>query len=252
MLYRRLIPAVLALAFLSAASGETVTVAVASNFARPAHDIAKSFETSSGHSVRITTASTGKLYAQIVNGAPFDVLLAADKQRPQLLEDAGHGAAGTRFTYAVGRLVLWSQNSNAAAGSCTDALAGLGERHLAIANPLTAPYGVAAKDYLLGAGLWTRVEPRLVYGENISQTLHFVVSGNAEFGLIALSQAADARVPDAACEWLVPESMHRPIEQQAIQLQRSEQSPAAADFLAYLTGPESRAIIGEHGYRVPQ
>jgi molybdate transport system substrate-binding protein len=242
----------LATLIVSSADAEQLTIAVASNFTRPAHVLAGKFEETSGQAVRVTVASTGKLYAQIVNGAPFDILFAADAARPLLLEESGFGVKGTRFTYAIGRLVLWSLDSAMGESNCEEALADLGKHRLAIANPLTAPYGVAAKEYLEKAGLWREVEPQLVYGENIAQTLHFVVSGGVRFGLIARSQAMDKRLPDATCNWLVPEGMHTPLEQQAILLNRGEGHKAAVEFLAYVAGPVGRAIIEEHGYSVAQ
>jgi len=242
----------LAMLFAAPASAEQLTIAVASNFTRPAHVLAEKFEETSGQPIRVTTASTGKLYAQIVNGAPFDILFAADAARPSLLEESGLGVEGTRFTYAVGRLVLWSADSDTDGEYCEQALADLGKRKLAIANPLTAPYGVAAKDYLQTAGIWNEVEPHLVYGENIAQTLHFVVSGGASFGLIAHSQARDERLPVAACHRLVPEDMHAPIEQQAILLRFGEKNKTASEFLAFVAGSYGRQIIAEHGYSVAQ
>ena len=242
----------LAILFALPAGAEQLTVAVASNFSQPARALAEKFEATSGQPVRVTTASTGKLYAQIVNGAPFDVLFAADMDRPLLLEESELGVKGTRFTYAVGRLVLWSGESSMAGADCEHALANLGKRRLAIANLLTAPYGAAAKEYLEAAGLWQSVEPQLVYGENIAQTLHFVVSGGANFGLIARSQAMDKRLPDAACSWLIPQDMHAPLEQQAILLRRGEKNRTAAEFLSFITGPVGRQIIEEHGYSVAQ
>ena len=234
------------------AGAEQLTVAVASNFLQPARALAEKFEAESGQPVRVTTASTGKLYAQIANGAPFDVLFAADRVRPLLLEESGLGVKGTRFTYAVGRLVLWSGDPAMSGANCEGALASLGKRRLAIANPLTAPYGEAAKEYLQAAGLWQEVQPRLVYGENIAQTLHFVVSGGANFGLIARSQAIDKRLPDATCSRLIPQEMHAPLEQQAILLRRGEKNSTAAEFLAFVAGPVGRQTIEEHGYSVAQ
>ena len=234
------------------AGADQLTVAVASNFLQPVRALADKFEAASGQPVRVTTASTGKLYAQIANGAPFDVLFAADKVRPLLLEESGLGVKGTRFTYAVGRLVLWSGDSAMSGANCEDALAGLGKRRLAIANPLTAPYGEAAKEYLQATGLWREVQPQLVYGENIAQTLHFVVSGGANFGLIARSQAIDKRLPDATCSRLIPQEMHAPLEQQAILLRRGEKNSTAAEFLAFVASPVGRQTIEEHGYSVAQ
>jgi len=233
-------------------NAEQVALAVASSFAETAEEIRKSFEAQTGHTVWIASASTGKLYAQIVNGVPVDMLLAADAERPRLLEESGVGVAGTRFTFAIGGLVLWSRDAAMLGNNCEEALANLGQRHLAIANPLTAPYGVAAQQYLKAAGFWRLVEPRLVYGENISQTLHFVVSGNAEFGLIARAQSTYSRLPEPSCTWEVPGHMHETIEHQAILLQRSAESQAAKEFLAYLAGPEARMIIDAHGYSVPK
>lgn len=241
----------LLLAF-ATSNAEPLTIAVASNFSRTAQEIAARYEQASGNSVRITTASTGMLYAQIENGAPFDIVLAADALRPKLIEQSGIGVAGSRHTYAIGGLVLWSSDKNLSVNGCRAALDDLGRRKFAIANPSTAPYGAAAKEFLQAAGLWESVLPNLVYGENISQTLQFVVSGNASFGLIARSQAADKRLPESTCRWVVPDSMHKPIEQQAILLQRAADKEVALDFLRFLYGPIARLIISRHGYAVPQ
>jgi molybdate transport system substrate-binding protein len=238
---------------LGIARAEPLTIAVASNFLPPAREIATRFESGDPAAVRITAGSTGKLYAQIVNGAPFDVLLAADAERPRLLEASGAGVAGTRFTYATGGLVLWSNDPRLAGIDCRSALADLGTRKLAIANPQTAPYGAAAEQFLRSAALWDRVQTGLVYGENIAQALQFVVSGNASLGLIAAAQATDGRVPAPSCHWEVPASMHAPIEQQAILLQHGAQAgPEAARFLEYLRGPEALEVIRAHGYSLPQ
>jgi molybdate transport system substrate-binding protein len=233
-----------------AGNTEPLTIAVASNFAGPAHELAARFENASGHDVRITTASTGKLYAQIENGAPFDVLLAADQERPQLLEASGHGVAGTRFTYAVGGLVLWSRDPALSNTDCKSQLEGLGKNRLAIANPLTAPYGTAAIQFLQADGTWTKVQTHLVYGENIAQTLHFVVSGNASLGLIASAQAKDPRLPESTCHWPVPRSMHQALEQQAILLRRASDNKVAMDFLGYLRGEDAREVIIASGYEM--
>jgi molybdate transport system substrate-binding protein len=248
----RYTPVFLAMLFVLPAGAEQLTVAVASNFQQPAQALGEKFEASSGQPVRVTTASTGKLYAQIANGAPFDVLLAADTARPLLLEESGLGVKGTRFTYAVGRLVLWSGDPAMSGANCEQALANLGKRRLAIANPLTAPYGEAAKEYLEVAGLWQAVQPQLVYGENIAQTLHFVVTGGASFGLIAHSQAIDKRLPEAACSRLIPQEMHAPLEQQAILLSRAEKNKTAVEFLAFVAGMVGRQAIEEYGYSVAQ
>ena len=231
-----------------AAAGEDyVTVAVASNFGATAREIAVRFEQDADYEIRITTASTGKLYAQVVNGAPFDVLLAADAERPRRLEVQGAGVAGTRFTYARGMLVLWSRTAD----DCRAALRNADGGRVAIANPETAPYGAAARSFLQQAGLWEAVRERLVIGENIAQTLQFAASGNAELGFIARSQLQAPSLPPASCNWPVPESMHDPIDQQAILLQRGAASHGAQAFLSFLRSDAGRAIILRHGYGLP-
>ncbi len=252
MRQRRLSATFLLATFTSFGYAGEVTVAVASNFARPAAVIASAFEADSRHTVRMTMASTGKLYAQIESGAPFDVLLAADTERPRLLGESGTGVDGSRFTYAIGSLTLWSRDETLASADCLLQLSDLGKRRLAIANPLTAPYGVAARQFLESANLWPVVEGRLVYGENIAQTLHFVASGNASLGLIARAQALDARLPEPTCSWPVPAESHAPLEQQAILLRRAATNDAASSFMHFLRGPVAAEIIREHGYATSQ
>jgi molybdate transport system substrate-binding protein len=235
-----------------AVSAEPLTIAVASNFVSTAEELVDQFMESTGHEVRISPGSTGKLYAQISNGAPYDIFLSADAERPALLEAKGLGIAGTRETYAIGSLVLWSVDSQFSGSECRSFLRNPGSGHLAIANPATAPYGAAAKDYLLGAQLWEGVEPRLVFGENISQTLQFVASGNAAVGLIANSQLVDPRLPRATCVWVVPQSAHRPLEQQALLLQRAAGNTVAMTFLEFLTSAAAQKTILRHGYAVPE
>lgn len=246
----RLITVLLAAFALPAATAEPLTLAVASNFSIPAHALAAHFEDRTGHDVRIAAGSTGKLYAQIINGAPFDVFLAADAERPRLLEESGHGVAGSRFTYAIGSLVLWSTDPVLAGADCRAALENLGDRKLAIANPQTAPYGAAAKAFLRSIGLWEGLQAQLVFGENIAQTLQFAATGNARLGLIASSHALVDGLPEATCYWPVPDSSHLPLEQQAILLRRAEASSAAGEFLRFLRGDEAREIIVGGGYAV--
>ena len=232
-----------------AATGQDdVTVAVASNFAATAREIVDKFSQESGVEVRITTASTGKLFAQIVNGAPFDILLAADAERPQRLEAEGKGVPGTRFTYALGALVLWSRQVE----DCREALRRDDHGRIAIANPETAPYGAAAKSFLERSGLWESLSDRLVIGENIAQTLQFAASGNAQLGFIARSQLHAPSLPQATCSWPVPAAMHSEIDQQALLLQRGGDSEAATSFLSFLRGDAGRAIILRHGYGLPE
>ena len=229
------------------ASAETLTVAVASNFIRPAEELAARFTAASGYEVRISSASTGQLFAQIRNGAPYGVFLAADAKRPTRLEESGIGVKGTRFTYALGRLVLWSADAALTDVDCREQLDNLESLRLAIANPLTAPYGVAAMQFLMRADIWNDAQDNLVYGENIAQTLQFVATRNANLGLIAASQASDERLPTASCRWAVPDSMHEPIEQQALLIRDDE---AARAFLEFMRGPEGTEIIRAHGYQV--
>jgi len=225
-----------------------VTVAAASNFSLAVDDLAAQFTETTGQRLRVTTASTGKLYAQVVNGAPFDVLLAADTARPESLEATGGGVPGTRFTYAIGELVLWSRRFD----DCRAALDNPGNARVAIANPDIAPYGAAARDFLQQAGLWQSVRPQLVFGENISQALQFAASGNAQLGFIARSQLQVPSLPDATCTWRVPSWTHAPIEQQAILLQHGAGADGARRFLQFLRSDAGRVIIERHGYRLPE
>lgn len=238
-----------ALISLPAAAAESLTVAVASNFRSTAERIVTEFSSQTGHDVRLSSASTGKLYAQLINGAPFDVFLAADAEHPALLEEAGLAVTGSRFTYAVGLLALWSGHKGT--GNCREALQDLGDARLAIANPLIAPYGRAAKEFLVSAGHWETVLPQIVYGENVQQALHFAVSGNARYALIAGSQAADARLPQTACVWVIPADQYAPIDQQAILLARAKDNPVARRFLEFLQSDAARATIRASGYRIP-
>lgn len=232
------------------ASADEVRVAVAANFTAPMQKIAEAFARDTGHRAVLAFGATGKFYAQINNGAPFDVLLAADEQTPQRLEDEGQGVTGSRFTYAVGSLVLWSAREG-----YVDAqgrvLADGDFRHLALANPKTAPYGAAALQTLEKLGLRERLQPRFVQGENIAQTHQFVASGNAELGFIALSQVIeDGRIARGSA-WRVPADQHQPIRQDALLLQRGEHNPAARALLDYLRSASAVALIRAYGYEVP-
>lgn len=229
----------------SGARADVVHVAVATNFAATCRQLAGAFTTATQHEVLISEGSTGKLAAQIAHGAPFDVFLAADAARPAKLEADHHAVAGTRFTYALGRLVLWSARD----GFVRDAsvLRGEGFAHLAIANPELAPYGAAAREVLQQLGVWEHVLPKLVRGEDVGQTFHFVSTGNAELGLVALSQLGGA----GGSRWIVPANLHAPIEQQAVLLVAGQRDPAASAFLAFLDGATARDLIERAGYGVP-
>ncbi len=222
-------------------------MAVASNFADTLERLAAAFESSSGHRVLASAGSTGKLYAQITNGAPFEVFLAADTLRPRLLEQRGAAVAGSRMTYAVGRLVLWSAQTDLVDGR--GAILGTGQfRHLALANPDTAPYGAAARQVLEHMNLWRDLSPRLVRGENITQAFHFVATGNAELGFVALSQTSRLDAANRGSGWLVPAELHAPIEQQVVLLEAGRDNPAALQFLDFLRTPAACAVIRRAGY----
>ncbi len=231
------------------ASAEEVQLAVAANFTAPMQKIAAEFEKDSGHKARLMFGATGKFYAQISNGAPFEVLLSADDETPARLERDGLAVAGSRFTYATGRLVLWSAREGYVDDK-GDVLKKGDFRHLSIANPKTAPYGAAAIQTLSKLGLLPALEPRFVQGENIAQTHSFIVSGNAELGFIALSQVfRDGRLGSGSA-WIVPANLHEPIRQDAVLLAKGQSNPAAAALLKYLKGDKARSIIKSFGYEL--
>ena len=224
-----------------------VHVAVAANFAAPMARIAETFTAATGHVVKLSSGATGRFYAQIVAGAPFELLLAADDETPRRLVDEGHALGSSRFTYATGRLVLWS-----AAPSWVDAqgtvLASGRFAHLAIANPKVAPYGRAAMEVLRARGLADALAPKLVTGESIAQAFQFVATGNAELGFVALSQVQVAGKASTGSAWVVPAAMHAPILQDAVLLKRGESNPAAVALLAYLKSAPARELIRAFGY----
>ncbi len=226
-----------------------VRLAVAANFTDTTRELIRAFARTTGLEASASYGSTGKLYAQIEHGAPFDVFMAADSRRPQLLEASGQGVAGTRFTYARGRLVLWSPESGAFSDGKDWLSQGQFDR-LAIANPKTAPYGLAARQALTKAGLWQPLQAKLVRGDSIAQTFQFVASGNAQAGLIALSQAL-AWDHNSGTLWSVPQEDYAPIDQQVILLTRSQDKEAARQWLAFLASAEARAIISSYGYDSP-
>ena len=247
--YRIAFVLLLVLPLAAAAEPRVVTVAVASNFKVTAAELAVVFEAETGHRVRLSAGSTGKLYAQIVNGAPFDVFLAADAERPRLLAESGLGIETSRFTYATGSLVLWFADPATAGRDCRNLLEGGLNGRLAIANPELAPYGRAAREFLVEAGYWALLEDRLAVGESIAQAFQFVATANAEAGLLALSQTTQrTRMAPRGCVWPVPRSMHAPIEQQAILLDRAAGNPAALALLEFLQNKAAREIIAAHGY----
>jgi len=233
----------------SGASADEVQVAVAANFAAPMKQIAAAFEKEAGHVVNASFASTGKLYAQIKNGAPFEALLAADAKTPKKIEEERLGVAGTRFTYAVGTQVLWS----AKPGLVDDRGKVLEQRDfakLAIANPKLAPYGAAAIETLKALGQLDRLEPKFVEGENIAQTYQFVRTGNAALGFVALSQVMQDGELREGSAWIVPGKLHAPIRQDAIILKPGDGKPAVIEFMDYLKGDKAREIIRAFGYEI--
>ena len=224
-----------------------VSVAVAANFAAPMQKIAAAFELDTGHKAVLAFGSTGKLHAQIRNGAPFHILLAADEETPARLESEGFAVPGTRFTYAVGRLVLWSRLPGLVDAQGEVLKTGSFAR-MALANPKLSPYGAATVRVLNGLGLATTLAPRFVQGENIAQTFQFVASGNAELGFVALSQVVvDGRLAPGSA-WVVPARLHGPIRQDAVLLRAGRDDSAAAALLAYLRGDKARALIRASGY----
>ena len=234
---------------LSVIAGEPVTVAVASNFSHAARELATAFEAAHGHPVRLSLASSGKLYAQIVHGAPFDIFLSADAQRPKQLERDGRVVPGSRVTYATGRLVLWSVDRRYHGRDCPAELKAGNIDRLALANPAIAPYGEAAMQTLAAIGVDTEaLASRMVMGESVAQTLQFVASGGVSMGFVAAAQLHQETVPSGTCAWFVPASLHAPIEQQAVLLRRAAGRPAATAFMTFLASDRARAIISSHGY----
>lgn len=227
-------------------SAAELSIAVASNFSAPLQAIIATYAERTGDSVQISTASSGKLFAQIQHGAPFDLFLSADTAKPAALIASGNAVAESRFTYAIGRLALWSTQRPPAPRNRLES----GEfKRLSMANPRLAPYGQAAEETLTAIGLWQTVQDKIVTGENIAQAWQYVATGNAELGFVALSQILDnGELPPGA--WLVPTALHSPIEQDAVLLAPAADNPAAQGFLEFLRSPEAAAIIRAYGYDV--
>ncbi len=231
----------------AAAQAGEVTVAVAANFAGPLARIAEGFTAATGHTLKTSAGPTGKFYSQIIHGAPFEVLIAADDETPKKLIAEGHAVAGSNFTYAIGVLVLWS----AQPGVVDDqgaVLAGGKFDKLAIANPKLAPYGAAAMQVLQARGLTATITPRLVTAESIAQAYQFVFTGNADLGFVALSQVVVPGRPVTGSHWRVPANLHGEIRQDAVLLKAGAKNPAAAALLAYLRSPAAKAVLQSYGY----
>ncbi|MES2831631.1 MAG: molybdate ABC transporter substrate-binding protein [Pseudomonadota bacterium] len=229
------------------AQADELSIAVAANFAAPMQKLAVQFEKATGHKALISIGATGKFYAQIKNGAPFEVLLAADSETPAKLEAEGAAVAGSRFTYAIGKLALWS----AKAGFVDEQGAVLKQgafTHLSIASPKVAPYGAAAVETLTALGLLNALQPKFVQGENIAQTFQFVATGNAELGFVAMSQVFEDDRLKSGSVWIVPSDLYRPIRQDAVVLEKGRNNAAVADFMRFLKSEPARQLIRRYGY----
>lgn len=227
---------------------DTLNVAVASNFTYTLRLLAQDFNTRTGHQLRTSSASTGKLYTQIKNGAPFDIFLAADEDRPDRLVTEGNAAAEFARIYAIGKLVLLSNLEPEK--TCQDILDNPKLKRLAIANPNTAPYGAAAQQTLQNLQRWDSVQSRLVMGENIAQPLLFVSTGSANAGFVAKSMLLQGTKINSTCEWDIPAEMHYPINQKMVVLKKSSHKPASRAFWNYMNSAEASEIIINSGYDV--
>ena len=245
----RLVVALSASVAFSGAFADDVQVAVAANFTAPIQALAADFEKDTGHKLVASFGATGQFYTQIKNGAPFEVFLAADDTTPAKLESEGETVAGSRFTYALGSLALWSAKEGYV-DSNGEVLKKNAFAHLAIANPKAAPYGLAATQVLEKLGLTEAVKPKIVEGQNITQALQFISTGNAELGFVALSQVyKDGKITSGSA-WLVPESLHEPIKQDAVILNKGKDNAAAKALVEYLHGPKAAAVIKSYGYQL--
>jgi molybdate transport system substrate-binding protein len=233
----------LALGTASAAHADETNVAVAANFTEAATEIAEAFQQKTGHEAILSVGSTGQFYTQITQDAPFEVFLAADDERPKKAEDEGLAVPGSRFTYAIGKIVLWSKNPDFVQGEGT--LKNGDFAKIAIANPTAAPYGAAAVQAMQALGVYDRLEPKIVRGNNVAQTYQFVETGNAELGFVALSQVVSA---NEGSRWEVPADLYEPIRQDAVLLEKGADSEAAKAFIEFLRGPEAAPIIAKYGY----
>jgi len=225
-----------------ALAGQT-QVAVAANFTAPAKEIAAAFKDKTGDDAVLSFGASGQFYAQIQEGAPFQVFLSADADRPKAAVEAGLAVSDSRFTYAIGKLVLWSKSLDLAKGDET--LKANAFAKLSIANPKSAPYGAAAVEAMTKLGVYDAIQPKIVQGNSIAQTFEFVDTGNAELGFVALSQLSGVT---AGSRWLVPQELYAPIRQDAVLLKAAAADEVSEAFLAFLKGPEARAIIEKYGY----
>ena len=229
----------------------TTLVAVAANFSKPMSEIAVEFEKATGHSAKLSLGSSGKFVSQIENGGPFEVLLSADETGPQKLTQEGYAVLNSQFTYALGKLVLWSATTGYVDDQGTVLSTG-NFKHIAVADPKLAPYGAAAMEVLKNKGLQTKLQPIMVMGENIAQTYQFVSTANAELGFVALSQIIDNGKISKGSAWTIPNTYYSPIKQGAILLKLGANNPAALALLDYLKSAPALAIIEKYGYDLPK
>ena len=246
---RRLLTLTAALALSAAAQAEVVQIAVAANFSAPARALAEIFARTTGHEAKLSFGATGAFYTQIKNGAPFDILLAADDERPIRLEKEGDTVPGSRFSYAIGQLVLWSAKPGLVDGEGA-VLKGGNFNKIAMANPKLAPYGAAAVETMDKLGLAAALTPKLVTGESIGQTYNFIATGNAELGFVALAQVLDGGKMKSGSMWVVPAKYHAPIIQDAVILKRAAANPAAKAWMALMRSPNTQDFIRSYGYEV--
>jgi molybdate transport system substrate-binding protein len=231
------------------AFAEQVLVAVVTNFVPPFREVSIEFEKATGHYVRMVSGSSGNFHSQIKNGVPFDVFFSADNERPKLLEEEGLAVKDSRFTYAIGRLVLWSPNVDLVKGEET--LFSKNYTRLAITNPKNAAYGLATMQTMEKLRIWDKLQPQhIIMGENVGQTMEFIESGHAELGFVALSQVMDPKLKGKGSHWNVPSNLHAPIQQDVILLTKGKDNPAAKALMEFMGGPQAKAIIERYGYEL--
>lgn len=243
------VASLLAVFAVGAVQADEVQVAVAANFTAPIQAIAADFEKDTGHKLVAAYGATGQFYTQIKNGAPFEVFLSADDTTPEKLEKEGDTVKGSRFTYAVGTLALWSAKEGYVDDN-GEVLKKNEYQHLSIANPKAAPYGLAATQVLEKLKLTEATKAKIVEGQNITQAYQFVSTGNAELGFVALSQIYKDGKVSSGSAWIVPASMHDPIKQDAVILNKGKDNAAAKALVEYLKGPKAAAVIKSYGYQL--